>query len=379
MPETSIYELSKFGQSVWVDNISRSMIRSGKLEEMIRLGLRGMTSNPTIFDKAISRSADYDERIQELGSAGRSLFEIYDDLTIKDVQDTADIFLPVYNTTDKLDGYVSLEIDPRLAYKADETIKEGKRLFQKVNRPNVMFKVPATEEGLRAIEELTAFGLNINATLIFSLAQYFGTANAYLAGIRRLSKSAKRLGPIHSVASVFVSRIDTTIDKRLNQLAAEEKDQNKKAELLSLKGRAAVSNCSLIYKKYLEIFSSKDFRELEAGSANTQRVLWASTSAKDAEYSDIKYVTELIAANTVNTMPESTFNAFLDHGKVPRAFRLETCADMKTFYALKGLGIDINDICAQLIKDGVRQFEKSFESLLGSISNKHNVVKNNNL
>lgn len=379
MPETPIHELIRFGQSVWVDNISRSMIRSGKLEEMIGLGLRGMTSNPTIFDRAISQSADYDERIRELSSAGRPPFEIYDELTVKDVQDAADIFLPVYNATGKSDGYVSLEIDPRLAYKADETIKEGKRLFRKVDRPNVMFKVPATEEGFKAIEELTAFGLNINATLIFSLAQYFGAANAYLAGIRRLAPSAKRIDAIHSVASVFVSRIDTTIDKRLNQLAAEERDQGKRAKILSLKGRAAVSNCAFNYKKYLEIFSSKDFKDLEAVGANTQRVLWASTSAKDAEYSDIKYVTELIAADTVNTMPEATFNAFLDHGKVREDFRLEACADLKIFYALKGLGIDINDVCAQLIKDGVRQFEKSFESLLVSINSKQGMVKNRNL
>ena len=370
MPESSIHELIRFGQSVWLDNINRAMIRAGKLKEMIRLGLRGMTSNPTIFDKAISQSADYDERIQELGNAGRLPFEIYDDLTIKDVQDAADIFLPVYNATNKLDGYVSLEINPALAYKADETIKEGKRLFQKVNRPNVMFKVPATEGGFRAIEELTASGLNINATLIFSLAQYVDTANAYLAGIRRLSKSAKRLGPIHSVASVFVSRIDTTIDKRLNQLGLEEVDKSKRAKLLSLRGRAAVSNCAFIYKKYLEIFYSKEFRGLEAGSANAQRVLWASTSTKSAEYSDIKYVTELIAANTVNTMPEATFDAFLDHGKVSAAFRLETCADQEIFDTLKGLGIDINDICARLIKDGVSAFEKSFESLLNSIDSK---------
>ncbi|MFA5144696.1 MAG: transaldolase [Candidatus Omnitrophota bacterium] len=366
MAENSIYGLNMFGQSAWLDNINRSMIKTGKIKEMIALGLRGMTSNPTIFDKAISSSVDYDEKILELCGAGKSTFEIYDDLTVQDVQDAADIFLPVYKETSGLDGYVSLEIDPRLAYKAKETIKEGRRLYQKVNRPNVMLKVPATPPGFSAIEELLSLGININTTLIFSLEQYINTAYAYIRGARRLLKNEGDITKLHGVASVFVSRIDTVIDNLL--------EQNKQASWVSLKGRAAVSNTGLIYQKYSEIFSSEDFKQLRESGAHPQRVLWASTGTKNPGYSNIKYVSELIARDTVNTMPEQTLNSFLSHGKVEEALTSDASEARKNISALMDLGIDINVVCAQLLKEGVLAFERSFDSLLGSIEKKKNVA-----
>ena len=308
MAETTIEKLGDFGQSVWLDNISRSIIESGRLKDMIRLGLRGMTSNPTIFDKAISSSSDYDETIDSLYNSDKSVFQIYDELTVKDVQDAADIFRPVYNRTHGLDGYVSLEVNPKLAFRAEETIEEACRLFKKVARPNVMFKVPSTDAGFKAMEELIARGMNINATLIFSLGQYIKTAHAFINGLKKFMENGGDLKPIRSVASIFVSRIDTLADKMI--------DAKGNTGLKLLKGKLAAANSALIYKKYVEIFSGSEFKKLKAKGANVQRVLWASTSTKNPDYSDIKYVTELIAKGAVNTMPENTFEAFLDHGVI---------------------------------------------------------------
>ncbi|MBU1061215.1 MAG: transaldolase, partial [Candidatus Omnitrophica bacterium] len=280
MSKTTVEILGEFGQSIWLDNISRSMIESGALEKMISVGLRGMTSNPSIFDKAIRFSNDYDARIEELSSSGKSTFGIYDDITVKDVQDASDIFKPVYDKTDRLDGYVSLEVNPKIAFNTDRTIEDARRLFRKVNRPNVMFKVPATKAGYRAIEELLAEGININATLIFSLEQYNRTAQAFLKGIERLQQKVRDMRDVHSVASVFVSRIDTVVDNMID----------KKPELESFKGKAAISNSQLIFQKYIEIFSGRKFEKLKGKGCNVQRVLWASTSTKNPDYSDIKYV-----------------------------------------------------------------------------------------
>ena len=367
MSKSSIMELCELGQSAWLDYISRPLIDTGKLNNLIKVGLRGMTSNPTIFDKAISSSTDYDVKIAELVKSGKSTFDIYDDLTVKDVQDAADIFFPVYQATKMLDGYVSLEINPELAYKADETIKEGRRLHQKVGRPNVMLKVPATDEGLIAVEELAASGINVNVTLIFSQAQYKNTANAYIRGIKRFLAANPDAPLIHSVASCFISRIDTFIDKILDELIAKEADARKGERLRSLRGKAAVANSALIYKKYLDIFSSDEFSKLKDKKANIQRILWASTSTKNAAYSDIKYVTELIAKNTVNTIPENTLNAFLGHGKAKVALTSDAAEAGNIISRLSDFGIDINKICAQLLNEGVAAFEKSFKNLLEHI------------
>ena len=370
MTKTSIEKLADFGQSAWLDNISRSLVESGKLNEMIGWGLRGITSNPTIFDKAIRLSSDYDNKIRELSSAGKSTFEIYDDLTIRDVQAAADIFKPVYEKTNGLDGYISLEVNPRLAFEAEETIEEAERLHKKVNRPNVMFKVPSTEAGFKAIEELLACGINVNVTLIFSVEQYIKTAGAFLGGMRRLAQEGGEVSRVRSVASVFVSRVDAAVDKILDEQLRKEQAEFAKDELQSLKGKAAVANEKLIFHKYLEIFSSEEFKQLREKGVNLQRVLWGSTSTKNPEYSDIKYVSELIGKHTVNTMPEQTLNAFLGHGVVKEAMTADIKEAQDVVKRLKDLRIDINDICAQLLREGVVAFEKSFESLLNSIKEK---------
>src|SRR3989338_2187121 len=362
MAETTIEKLGDFGQSVWLDNISRSIIESGRLKDMIGLGLRGMTSNPTIFDKAISSSGDYDETIDSLYNSGKSVFQIYDELTVKDVQDAADIFRPVYNRTHGLDGYVSLEVNPKLAFRAEETVEEACRLFKKVARPNVMFKVPSTDAGFKAMEELIARGININATLIFSLGQYMKTARAFIKGMNRFLEKGGDLKVIRSVASVFVSRVDTLADKMI--------DAEGNTGLNLLKGKLAAANSALIYKKYFEIFSGSEFKKLKAKGTNVQRVLWASTSTKNPDYSDIKYVTELIAEGTVNTMPKNTFEAFLDHGIIKENLTSEVSEAEGVIRDLKNSEIDLDSVCAKLLDEGIVSFEKSFESLLSSIEEK---------
>lgn len=363
MARTTIEQLGELGQSIWFDYISRSLLTSGRLNELIRLGVTGMTSNPTIFDQAINSGSDYDEQIRELKQAGKSVFEIYDDITIKDIQAAADIFKPVYERTKGLDGYVSLEINPQLAYKTEETIQEGRRLAKKVNRPNVMFKVPATEQGYEAITTFLADGINVNVTLIFSQGQYEKTAVAYLAGIKGLLKDKGAARQVSSVASVFVSRLDTAVDALLDKLP------NTKVAA-SLKGKAATANANLIYCAYARLFASDEFKQLKKQGASVQRVLWGSTGTKNPAYSDIKYVAELIGRDTVNTVPEKTLEAFLDHGVVKETCTADADEPQQVIAALKKLGIDVDDICAQLLTDGVAAFEKSFLSLLAAIEKK---------
>ena len=367
MSNSTIEQLAEFGQSVWLDNISRSIIESGRLQELIELGLRGMTSNPTIFEKAISASSDYNEKIKQLHKAGKSTFEIYDDLTIRDIQDAADMFKPVYEKTNGQDGYVSLEINPELAYKTEETIEEGKRLHEKVDRPNLMLKVPATDEGFDAIAALLGEGINVNITLIFSLDQYVRTAQAYLRGMNKLLDKQGDVSRVSSVASVFVSRVDTTADKMIDDATEQETAEPAKSELQSLKGRAAVANSALIYSKHIEIFSGKEFELLKEKGARVQRVLWGSTGTKNPSYSDVKYVAELIARNTVNTLPDQTLEAFLDHGVVKEGLTASAGESQEVVDRLKKYGIDIDSICAKLLIDGAASFTKSFESLLLTI------------
>jgi len=370
MGHQAIHELDAFGQSVWLDNIGRSMIRTGRLRSLIDLGLRGMTSNPTIFDKAIASGPDYDDQIRSLRRGGASAFEIYDELTTTDVRDAADVFRPVHDRTGGLDGYVSLEINPKLADDAAGTIVEGMRLFRKVGRPNVMFKVPATEAGFEAIEEMTAAGVNVNTTLIFSTRQYRATALAYLRGVKRLADRHDDVARIRSVASVFVSRIDTAVDALLEALAARESDAGRKDRAGSLKGRVAVANSHLCYADFRRIFAAEEFRGLGAKGANVQRPLWGSTSAKNPAYSDIKYVEELIARDTVNTMPETTFSAFLDHGRVAEALTPDASKSEAILAELGTLGISIDDVCDRLLEDGVRAFDRSLDDLLQTIEKK---------
>jgi len=375
MPKTTIEQLAEFGQSVWLDNISRGLLESGRLKEMISQGLRGVTSNPTIFDKAISQSSDYNDKIARLHREGKTAFEIYDELTIADIQEAADMFRPVYDKTGDLDGYISLEVNPRLASLSAETVREAKRLHKKLNRENAMLKIPATAEGFIAIEELISQGININATLIFSLEQYTETAEAFIRGLKRLLLKAGDLSRVHSVASVFVSRIDTAVDGILEDLSGKEKDSVLRNKLEALKGKAAAANTALIYQSSREIFSKGEFRLLRKAGANIQRPLWASTGTKNPAYSNIKYIEELMAKDTVNTVPENTLEAFLAKGKVKEALNDDTGEAKAILAQLNKFGINVDTICQKLLKDGIALFENSFDSLLKSVENKISAIK----
>jgi len=368
--KSKMQELAEYGQSIWLDYIDRPLLETGKLAAMIENGLRGMTSNPSIFNNAIGSSSDYDEKIRELKGTGKSTFEIYDELTIKDIQDAADQFLGVYKSTDGLDGFVSLEIDPQIAHKADEQIVEGLRLHKKVNRPNVMIKVPSTEAGMPVIEELISKGVSVNATLIFSLEQYEQVAMAYYRGLLKRSEEALDLSSIRSVASIFVSRIDAVVDKLIDERLKVETDEEKKEQLNSLKGRAAVANSKIIFEKWKEIIESNTVKALAGKNSNVQRVLWASTGTKNPDYSDVKYVTELISSPTVNTLPEKTLNAFLDHGHIEDAFVNDVKEAFKYFESLRTFDIDIDDVCRDLLDNGVSAFDDAFKALTASIEKK---------
>lgn len=358
-------EVASLGQSLWLDNINRSMIASGQLKSLIEKGLRGQTSNPAIFKQAIANSNDYDKHIVQLTEQGKSVFQVYDVLTIKDVQEAADQFKGVYESTRGLDGYVSLEINPKLANEFESQLAEGVRLWKALARPNVMIKVPATKNGCRVVEGLIAQGINVNVTLIFSAEQYSDVTRAYIKGLKTLAANKGDLSRVRSVASVFVSRLDTSIDKWL--------DENKQS---MLRGKAAVANCEIIYHKYTKEFGSADFKELQAKGAHDQRVLWASTGTKDAAYSDIKYITELIAKNTVNTVPDKTLEAFCDHGIIKITLPADVSKAQHHIESLRQLGIDPNVVCLKLLEDGLVAFEKSFEELLASIEKKsHALIK----
>jgi transaldolase len=370
MPETKLQQLATLGQSLWLDYINREMLTSGKLQLWIDHGLRGLTSNPSIFDQVIAQSSDYDDKILQLKEAGKTAFEIYDELTIADIRDAADLFLPVYRSTKYADGYVSLEINPEMAHDADSSIREGRRLYQKVGRPNLMIKVPATTAGFAVVEELLAEGINVNVTLIFSTEQYVETVQAYIRGIRRLAAAGGALLQTRSVASVFVSRIDSLIDKLLIEQMKNHprNDENSKRE--TLLGRAAVANCKLILELYRELFLGENFQLLMGKGAAMQRVLWGSTSTKNPQYSDIKYVQDLIAEGTVNTLPEATLQAFLDHGQVKLSLAGTTKEAEDILSSLNKTGIKIDVACRQLLDEGVLAFCKAFANLLRTINEK---------
>ncbi len=363
-------ELARAGQSPWLDTISRELLKSGKLKNWInQSGLLGVTSNPSIFEKAINQpGGGYDADIKKLLAKGAKTFEVYDALTISDIQAACDLFQGVYKSSKGEHGFVSLEVAPSLAYDTQETISEGLRLYKAVNRPNVMIKVPATLEGIPAIRALIGKGVNINVTLIFALKHYEAVANAYLAGLEDLIAAGGDPRKVHSVASVFVSRIDTFIDKKLDNLAAETLDAKKKAEVLGLRGQAAIANSKVIYQSFKKILSSERWKKLQAKGATIQKVLWGSTSTKNPAYSDLIYVDNLIGKETVNTMPQNTFEAVLDHGK-PRENSIEEniSAAQDAIKRLAAVRIDVNEVCERLQKDGVRLFIESFDQLMRSL------------
>jgi transaldolase len=355
----NIQQLAQQGQSIWYDNIQRKMLTGGGLRAMIDQGLLGMTSNPTIFEKAIGGSSDYDEAMQKLVARGASVEQIYDALTIEDVGLAADQFRPVFERTKGKDGYVSIEVSPKLAHDTAGTLTDARRLWETLNRANVMIKIPATKEGLPAIEQALADGLNVNVTLMFSMAHYVAVAEAYLRGLEARTKAGHPIDHVASVASFFVSRVDTMLDPRLEQAGAA-----------TLRGQAAVANSKLVYGKYLELFGSPRFKALADQGAQVQRVLWASTSVKNPKYPDLLYVDTLIGPETVNTVPPETYTAILDHAVVARTVDRDLEAAQQVVADLKARGFDLNDVGEQLSIEGVEKFSKSFDGLLHVIEQK---------
>jgi len=365
---TKIHELAELGQAVWLDYISRSFVRGGQLKALIDLGVRGMTSNPTIFEKAIAHSSDYDADIQSLAAMGKSVDEIFLTLAVEDIQQAADWLRPVYDRTNGADGFVSLEVNPALARDSAGTLAEARRLWSLVNRPNLMVKIPATKEGLPAISSAIAAGININVTLIFSLERYDEVMEAYLSGLEQRLANGQPLDQISSVASFFVSRVDTKVDKLLQVLESQGGSQ---AELASrLMGHAAVANARMAYTRFTAIFQSQRFKHLYEHGARVQRPLWASTSTKNPSYSDILYVQELIGSQTINTMPQETLEAFLDHGVVRLTLEEGKDQAKQDLQSLSELGISMKQVTQELEDEGVAAFAKSFISLLDSLNEK---------
>ena len=365
-----LVELQNYGQSVWHDNISRDLINSGKLKRLIdEDGLRGVTSNPTIFEKAINGTTDYDASLKLLLANGKDVKEIYEALATEDIQRAADLFRPIFNETAGRDGFVSLEVSPKLAHKTEETVQEARRLWKRVNRPNVMIKVPATPAGIPAIEQLIGEGININITLMFSMGHYIQVAEAYIRGLELLERSRMPL-TVASVASYFVSRVDTLVDKLLEERLPQATNSREREEIESLQGKTAIANSRLVYQKFKEIFGSPRFLALKQRGARVQRPLWASTSTKNPHYRDVLYVEELIGPDTVDTMPPATIDAFRDHGAVRPSLEENLEEAKQIFVRLTQLGINMDEVTLKLQDDGVKLFADSFDTLLESISAK---------
>ena len=363
MPDSNLHKLSALGQSVWIDYLSREMLKSGKLARMMEAdAVVGVTSNPTIFQKAIAEGDAYDEQLREILETGEEdPKEIFLQLSSNDISDACDLLRKVWDEGEGLDGYVSWEVDPTLAYDRAGTIAQAKRLHDWVAKPNLYVKIPATEPGLGAIEEMIALGKNINVTLIFSLERHQEVMEAYLRGLERLVESGGDPKQVHSVASFFVSRVDTETDKRLDVLGGNA---------TKLKGSLGIANAKLAYQNYLEVFAGSRWEALEAKGATKQRCLWASTSTKNPEYRDVMYVEELIGPETVDTMPEETMVAFQDHGKVEPTLTADIAAARRLFLDLHAAGIDYEDVTETLEREGVQKFADSFDELLEGIQSK---------
>jgi transaldolase len=360
MPESNLHKLTALGQSVWIDFLSRQMLQSGKLARMMEEdAVVGVTSNPTIFQKAIAEGSAYDDQLKEILESGEEdAKETFLQLTSRDIADACDLLRRVWAAGNGLDGYVSWEVDPNLAFDRDATIKEARRLHAWIERQNLYVKIPATEPGVGAIEEMIAAGRNINVTLIFSLERHKEVMEAYVRGVERLVESGGDASQVHSVASFFVSRVDTETDNRLDQIGGDA---------TALKGKLGIANAKLAYENYIEMFSTPRWRELEAKGATKQRCLWASTSTKNPDYRDVMYIEGLIGSETVNTMPEETIRAFQDHGRVEETLTKDVDAAHKLFEDLRAAGVDYDDVTDTLEREGVQKFIDSFTELLDGI------------
>jgi transaldolase len=358
MSKSRLHQLSELGQSVWIDSLSREWLRTGELQRMIdEDAVVGVTSNPTIFQKAMSEGDWYDDQLREVLAEEDDLKEIFLRLAFDDIAEACDLLRPTWDRTQGLDGYVSLEVDPHLAHETDATIEEAQRFHETVDRPNLYVKIPATKAGLPAIEEMIARGRKINVTLIFSLERYVEVTEAYIRGVERLVEAGGDPSQVISVASFFVSRVDTEADKRLDSLAGHD----------HLKGRLAIANAKLAYERYKEIFSGPRWDPLAAKGASPQRCLWASTSTKNPEYRDVMYVEELIGPDTVNTMPKETSEAFQDHGEVRLTLEEGLDESRQLFEELAAAGVDYDDVTRVLEEEGVQKFADSFDELLEGV------------
>jgi transaldolase len=361
MSKSRLHQLSELGQSVWIDSLSREWLRTGELRRMIEEdAVVGVTSNPTIFQKAMSEGGWYDDQLREVLDEEDDLKEIFLRLAFDDIGEACDVLRAVWDRTEGLDGYVSLEVDPTLANDTEATIDEAQRFHDTVDRPNLYVKIPATKEGLPAIEEMISRGKSINVTLIFSLERYAEVAEAYIRGLERLLEAGGDPSTVVSVASFFVSRVDTETDKRLDASGSHD----------HLKGRLAIANAKLAYQRYKEIFSGPRWETLAARGATPQRCLWASTSTKNPEYRDVMYVEELIGSETVNTMPKETIEAFQDHGVVRPTLEEGLDEARQLFEELAAAGVDYDDVTRVLEEEGVQKFADSFQELLDGIAAK---------
>ena len=361
MATTPLEQLAEHGQSVWIDFLSREFVENGDLQGLIDQGVNGVTSNPTIFQSAIADGDAYDEQLREILQNETEPKEVFLQLAVRDIRGACDLLKQVHDEGSGRDGWVSLEVDPNLAHDTQGTIEEAARLHELVDRPNLFVKIPATKEGLPAIEESIARGIPINVTLIFSLERHRDVAEAYVRGLERLVESGGDPGRLASVASFFVSRVDTEADKRLDELGGHDE----------LKGKLAIANAKLAYQTYKEVFSGDRWKALEDKGASVQRCLWASTSTKNPDYPDTIYVEELVGPETVNTMPRELVEAVLDHGNV-RGNTIEEDLDgaRKVFDDLKAAGIDYDDVSETLEREGVEKFAKSFKDLFSDVESK---------
>ena len=373
--ENPLKGLLAFGQSPWLDYIRRSILLNGDLKKMIdNDGLRGMTSNPAIFEKAITAGDDYNDIIKAANARSSTAMALYEKIAIRDVQDATDIFGPVHKETKGRDGYVSLEVSPNLAFDTQATIEEARRLWKTVNRPNVMIKIPATPQGLSAIRQALEDGINVNITLLFAQSAYEQVAEAYFAALEARAAKGQDISHIASVASFFVSRIDSLVDSTIDAKQKTETDSAKKALLESLRGKVAIANARRTYAKYQELIATPRWKALAAKGAQTQRLLWASTSTKNPKYRDVLYVEELIGAETVDTIPPATFDAFRDHGKLRNSLTENVAGADKTMSDMEVAGISMKEVTDKLLADAVKLFQDPFKQLLDAIA-KHAGVR----
>jgi transaldolase len=375
MSNNPLVELTNLGQSVWYDNIERKLVTSGELRRLIEEdSLRGVTSNPAIFEKAISGSDLYEEQLRELAGQGKSANDIYEAIAVRDVQMAADELASVYEKTDGLDGYVSLECSPLLANDTEGTIEEARRLWKWLDRKNVMIKIPGTPEGTPAIEQCIYDGININITLLFSLTSHEETMEAYIRGLERRVKEGKPIDHISSVASFFVSRIDTAGDKIIEDRIKQASSEEEKTKLQSLLGRIAIANAKMAYQRYKEVFNGERFAALKARGARVQRPLWASTSTKNPAYKDVYYVEALMGPETVDTMPPATLEAFRDHGHARVTIEDNLDEERGVLARLEEVGISLDEITQQVLDEGVAKFVEPFEKLLSATDSRRKEI-----